>query len=206
MTNKKRIAIFLLVFISVCLVLLISAWYALAPKYNYQLPVTKVATPLKPLKAISAFNVYDTNGNVFTEKSLRGHWTLLFFGYPGCPDICPKTLGLMRDTWDLFQAQSKPLPVRFIFADISRQPVSINDLQQFLHNYRPEFMGITGTSVEMHALSDQLGIYAREQNDTLDHTSALMLIDTQGRLFAVITPPFTPEEIMQDLQVLTNSH
>lgn len=205
MTNKKRIVFFLIIFIAVCLVLLFTAWHALEPKYNYQPPQTKVATALKPIKAISAFKVYDTNGNVFTEKSLRGHWTLLFFGYPGCPDICPKTLGLMRDTWELFQAQNKPAPTRFIFADISRQPVSINDLAQFLHNYRPEFMGITGTSAEMHALSDQLGIYAREQDNTLDHTSALMLIDTQGRLFAVITPPFTAEEIMQDLEVLTSS-
>lgn len=205
MTNKKRSGIFIIIFIAICLVLLYSAWNALAPKYNYQPPQTKIATPLKPVKPISSFKLYDSTGNVFSEKSLRGHWTLLFFGYPGCPDICPRTLGLLRDTWDLFEAQSKSAPVRFIFADISKQPVSINELQQFLHNYRPEFMGITGTSTEIHALSDQLGIYTREQNNALDHTSALMLIDTQGRLFAVLTPPFTAEEIMQDLQTLTSS-
>lgn len=205
MTNKSRIRIFILIFTAICLILLYAAWNALEPKYNYQPPQTKIATPLKPVKPIASFKLYDINGNIFTEKSLRGHWTLLFFGYPGCPDICPRTLGLLRDTWELFQTQNKSAPVRFIFADISKQPVSINELQQFLHNYRPEFMGITGTSAEMHALSDQLGIYAREQNDSLDHTSALMLIDTQGRLSAVLTPPFTSEEIMQDLQVLTSS-
>ena len=58
----------------------------------------------------------------------------------------------------------------------------------------------------MQYLYDQLGIYASEQDDgVIDHTSALMLIDPQGRLTAIFTPPFTAQELADDLNSITNS-
>src|SRR4051812_8328333 len=38
------------------------------------------------------FRLVDQNGQVRTEADLKGHPTLLFFGFTNCPDICPTTL------------------------------------------------------------------------------------------------------------------
>lgn len=42
------------------------------------------------------FELVDTAGRVFDELRLGDKWTLLFFGYTHCPDICPTTLEWRR--------------------------------------------------------------------------------------------------------------
>lgn len=199
----KRSTLFFLIFIISTVVIIFAAAQGLRPKFHYAPPQTVAATALKPSKPLGAFQVTDTSGNIFTEKSLRGYWTLMFFGYTRCPDICPKTLGIIRDSWNQFAANREAPPVRFVFADISKQPTPYQDLKLFLHNYNPVFIGLTADQYNMQQLSDQLGIYAQQTDGKLDHTAALMLIDPQGRLTAVFTPPFTATELAQDLKSLT---
>lgn len=203
MNMHKSTRLFLLYFLVICVIVLFSAWKFFAPKFNYKPPMTKIASAVKPTGPLTAFNLQTTNEQAFTEKSLRGHWTLMFFGYTRCPDICPKTLALVRDSWNIFKAAKQPVPVRFVFADISREPVTSSELKMFLQNYAAEFIGINGDLAQLHQLSDQLGIYAQQESDKIDHTAALMLLDPQGRLHAVFTPPFSAEELVHDLQVLT---
>lgn len=184
---------------------LFSAWYFISPKFNQTPPTTMIATSLKPSKPVTPFELTDANGAVFNQKSLRGHWTLLFFGYMGCPDICPKTLGIMRDTWHLYNADS-PAPARFVFVSITPITIQDNKLRDFLGNYHQDFIGVGGTASEVKRLSDQLGIYYQSRADgEHDHTASLMLIDPQGRLTAVFTPPFIAQEIVKDLDALTKS-
>jgi protein SCO1/2 len=187
-----------------CACILLAVWYFMQTKYNKPTPVVENATVMQPRKQLEAFNLFDADGNLFDLNSLRGHWNLVFFGYTTCPDICPQTLGTIRDTWSLYSPPSKP-PVRFIFASIT--PITKGDtvLREFLSNYNPEFIGIGGSDNDIKQLSDQLGIYANQLPDKIDHTAALMLIDPQGRLTAVLTPPFYPAILAHDLNVLTGS-
>lgn len=200
---RKRTAIFIFGFVCIAASIILAIWMKIAPKFNYTPPYTKVATSFKSQTKLTYFHLFDTEGNIFTDKSLRGHWTLLFFGYTKCPDICPVTLGIVRETWDLFAAAQQPTPVRFVFADISSKAITLKELKQFLQNYNQNFLGIYGSAEQMHRLSDQLGIYANQQDQNIDHTASLMLIDPQGNLSAVFTPPFTAPDLMHDLTVLT---
>ena len=46
------------------------------------------------------FALTDQNGIVRTEKDYRGKYTLVFFGYTYCPDVCPTTLAVMSAALD----------------------------------------------------------------------------------------------------------
>lgn len=206
MNKSKRYLIYasllLLAFVSY-----IAIWKLVAHKFKYHPPTTRIASAFKPTNPLKEFNLIDSNGNNFTNKSFRGHWNLLFFGYTRCPDICPRTLAIVRQAWQQFSQTSHAAPARFIFADISSTALPYNDLKMFLNNYDEDFLGLTGPNIDMHKLSDQLGIYAKMQAGSegvmIDHTSALMLIDPQGRLCAVFTPPFSATDLEQDLRILT---
>lgn len=165
-------------------------------------PVMQIATLVKSPTPLKQFNLLATNGHEFTQNSLLGQWSLIFFGYTKCPDICPKTLNIVRNTWGMLNNTKQRPNVQFIFTDISNNPVSIDELKEFLHNYNPEFIGLSGSTEAVHSFSDQLGIYTKSDEDKIDHTAALMLIDPQGRLQAIFTPPFSAQDIVHDLTLL----
>lgn len=178
----------LIIFIVITLLILFCAWQVIMPLYKpapMRLAVASIVKPATPLQA----------------KFLRGHWTLVFFGYMDCPKICPSMLNLVRDAWNTYQDASPP--ARFVFANIT--PSDPQALQNFLHNYHAEFRGIGNDDPEMQHLYEKLSIYsATDQDGTINHTAALMLIDPQARLRAVFSPPFTAEELMADLNTIIN--
>ncbi len=200
---RKRTGLFLFGFVCISIAIILAVWMAIKPKFEYVPPHTRVATAFKSQQKLEYFHLYDTEGNIFTDKSLRGYWTLLFFGYTKCPDICPSTLNIIRETWNIFAAKGQSAPVRFVFADISSKDATLSELKSFLKNYNQNFLGLHGSDEQMHRLSDQLGIYANQQPQGIDHTASLMLIDPQGQLCAVFTPPFDADDLAHDLTILT---
>lgn len=186
MTVVKRF----ILFVTIGLILFAAAWYFITPRF--------IQAP-NNTKALSDFSLIDTNNKVFDKQALRGHWTLLFFGYPQCPDICPKTLDTMRDAWKIYEAQSRSIPVKFVFVNIDFTNASSNTVKAFINNYHQDFLGVTGSAAEITKLSGQLGIFSYQQNGKIDHTTALMLINPQAKLVAVFSQPFTAQDIVKDL-------
>ena len=50
------------------------------------------AMVLPQSRALPQFSLLDQNGTEFNTESLRDQWSVLFFGFTHCPDICPATL------------------------------------------------------------------------------------------------------------------
>jgi len=73
----------------------------------------------------------------------------------------------------------------------------------FLANFHEKFIGVTGSNAEIKKLQSQLNVFAEKNADgNITHTAALMLIDPQMRLHAIFTPPFKPQDIAMDLDLL----
>src|SRR5437870_1624788 len=72
------------------------------------------ATVLKTGSPLNGFSLIDTENKTFNLQSLKGHWTLLFFGYAQCKDICPKNLSIITELFRNFPSQNFVKP-RFIF-------------------------------------------------------------------------------------------
>src|SRR5579872_3596971 len=52
------------------------------------------ATPGAPAAVAigGPFSLTDQDGQTVTEQALKGHPSLIFFGFTHCPDVCPTTL------------------------------------------------------------------------------------------------------------------
>ena len=51
-------------------------------------------------REIKSFQLTDQLGESFTNESLKGQWSWVFFGYTSCPDVCPTTLQEMNFIYD----------------------------------------------------------------------------------------------------------
>lgn len=118
---------------SLLFVLIISlvAWYGLIPYLTKTqsnttkkqiFPKLSSATLLAPAKPIIDFALIDTEEKPFNVASLKGKWTLMFFGYAQCPDICPMTLAIVSELWRSFPEQKPHPDAQLIF--VSLDPAS----------------------------------------------------------------------------------
>src|SRR4051812_30793859 len=66
-------------------------------------------TLLMPARPLSDFHLLTQDQAPFTRATLANHWTLLFFGFTSCPDVCPTTLAfisqLQKSLSDLPQSE-----------------------------------------------------------------------------------------------------
>jgi protein SCO1 len=170
---------------------------------------TKAATVLSEPLAIPAFNLSEHHGNPFTEKSLQGQWTFLFFGYTYCPDICPSTLILLNQV-DKLLSEKKILPhPKFIFISIDPDRDTLKQLGDYVTYFNQAFLGITGDKTELEKLTRPLGIaYARDpktassENYIINHSASILLVEPEGQLRALISPPHDAEEIAKDYKTI----
>lgn len=54
------------------------------------------------------FNLTTHKDEPFTEKDLLGKWSLIYFGFTNCPDICPEELDKMSEAVDKLGAFFQP--------------------------------------------------------------------------------------------------
>jgi protein SCO1/2 len=159
-------------------------------------------------KPVAAFALRDQDGQPFTAERLQGHWSLLFMGYTSCPDICPYTLANLAAVLAALSTHtpSAPLPkVVFLAVDPARdQPL----LKDYLDNFDPGFIGITGSPDAIQILIDGVDGYVhrdapdKDGNYAVAHTAAVSVIDPEGRIVARLLPPFQPVDTADRLAAL----
>src|SRR5690242_10096976 len=93
------------------------------------------------------FTLVDQSCKPYTDKDLRGHWTLLYFGYTHCPDVCPLTLELMADTLDKLGAKRAHVTPVFVTLDPDRDRPAV--LKQYVAAFGKDFVGLTGSAAQV---------------------------------------------------------
>jgi len=167
-------------------------------------PILSVTTLLSSPQKISPFALTDMHGKPFTPKALKNYWSFLFFGYSACPDICPSTLGALTQIAQHLQG----IPaVQYIFISIDADTDTPQHLKNFLsqtptHNVK--LMGVTGKKMEVHRLAQTAGVAIESEDNTASknvaHGGALLLVNPQGEIAAVITNTDKPHAIAHDFK------
>lgn len=164
---------------------------------------TSLALPTD-FRTIQEFELRDVNNQPLTHEVFNDTWSLVFFGFTHCPDVCPTTLQVMKDVVAKLDAQQQPVPqIVFVSVDPVRDTADI--MKQYIAYFNEDFIGITGDVNKLHDLTRSLGIVASfTANDTdpenygVDHTASLLLVDPQRRVRAKVTPPHEAGKIIAD--------
>ena len=165
-------------------------------------------TILSPARKVAVPALVKGDGGVFTLGDLTGHWSLLFFGYTHCPDICPTTMGVVAQARKVAIANNHLFPqVYFVSVDPERDNVEM--LSEYVQYFDTDFIAVTGDEQLIKAFTLQMSVvYMKmpaEDNAgdyIIDHSSALLLINPEGKLVAFFNPPHDPKTILKDIKTV----
>lgn len=158
---------------------------------------------LKQARQIAVPELIKHDGRPFTNDDLNGQWTLMFFGYTHCPDVCPMTMNVLAEAKK--KATGDFPKVVMVSVDPQRDSAAL--LADYVHYFDPEFIGVTGDEKMIQALTLQMSVMymkmpgtSGDENDYLvDHSSSVMLINPQGQLAAFLGAPHTPSSILDSV-------
>jgi protein SCO1/2 len=169
-------------------------------------PVTLATGTYLPARALPDFSLIDQAGREFTRAGLAGRWSLLFFGYTNCPDLCPATLTTLAAMEKAMRAAGDPVRPQVVFVSVDARRDTPQQLARYVPNFDPQFIGLTAatqTGIEAMAAGMGVAVSIRPQEGgaySVDHTGAIFVIDPVGRLRAILTGPFGVDALRTDFQ------
>lgn len=158
-------------------------------------------TWLPGAKPLAPFALSDATGQPFSDQSLKGRHSVVFFGFTHCPDICPNTLALVSSV-----AAKAPLPgLQNVFVTVDPERDDATTLQRYADAFGNRFIAVRGEQAALQPLMTSLTAVAAkvptpDGGYTVDHSAHLYYIDPQGRLAAVFTPPLDAAGLEADLR------
>ncbi len=136
-------------------------------------------------RALPAFELADHRGEPFTDDSLEGQWTLVFFGFTYCPDICPTTMAFLAR----FMGELEGLPeyddTRVVMVSVDPARDTPQRLAEYVPYFDPGFTGVTGEFLDIHRFATALNTPFRkvpgdDENYLVDHSANVVLINPRG--------------------------
>jgi protein SCO1/2 len=168
------------------------------------------ATLLDPPRPLPAFALTDHTGASFDPFRLKNHWSLLFFGFTHCPDVCPTTLGMLAQTEKILGDLPVEQRPQIVLISVDPQRDTPQQLASYLRFFSPSFTGVTGTQDAIDKFTQALGVpvaisEVANGGYTVDHSAAIFLIDPNGAMRALFSTPHSPAIIAADYRRIVDS-
>jgi len=154
-------------------------------------------------RPIGDFSLVDQQGNKVGHDSLVGQWSLVYFGFSFCPDVCPTTLATLKQVRERMKQ-----PPRVIMVTVDPERDTPQQLAQYLGLFDPSFIGFTGDFDAIVGLATQLNVAFGKVpgptpgSYTVDHSAVVVVVDPSGQYAGFIKPPLAAENIVTIMQSL----
>lgn len=170
----------------------------------YEQPVT-----LQP------FSLQDHRGEEFSQADLVGGWTLIFFGFTSCPDICPLTLTELNQFYQALPADSHGSDTRVVMVSVDPERDTTQKLAEYMSSFHPDFLGVNGEYADVASLARQLFIAhtpppsqatgqdahsghtagQTAEDYLIDHSGNILIINPEGRYYGFFEPAIQDREL-----------
>jgi len=176
------------------------------------------ANPMGNLQAIAlyqdegddlpAFAWPDTRGRIFDNSRLEGKWTLLYFGYTNCPDICPTALSKVSAALRQIGPGIDLSRLQVVFITIDPDRDDMATMKSYVRYFHPSLLGARDEIERIRPLTDALGIrhYIAKSPDgslyNVAHSGDIAVIAPNGKHIGMIQTPMDSKAIAHDLSQL----
>ncbi len=181
------------------------------------------AGELRDFEVDSRIELTDQNGRPFSLAALDNKTVLLYFGFTHCPDFCPATLSKLKKVYRILGNRSRHLQTILITVDPARDTPA--KLKSYVEYFDIDALGLSGTPEEIAEVAGRFGAHYERQSlngeaaapaipeappsasdpdapYTVDHSTGLYLIDSEGRVRHVFKHGDSPQLIAETLQLI----
>lgn len=154
-------------------------------------------------RSLPALTLTNQDGQPVAVDQLKGDWTLLFFGYTFCPDICPATLAQLRQLQGQLPEETLArLKVVMVSVDPHRD--TPEQLSKYLNYFDAGFKGLTGEETTLQKFANSVSIPyipadTSKENYTVDHSGNLVIIGPDGTQRGFIRAPINNAKLAAQL-------
>ena len=161
------------------------------------------------------FELINNLGQKITNESFNDYYRLVFFGFTNCPDFCPNTLNNIGIVINQIDKKNQLVPI-FITVDPERD--TIIKLNEYLTNFHPKIIGLTGTNEQIKSIKTKYKIYSKKVMDikknkdsnnhhdghnhggySVDHTTIIYLMDKKGDYITHFNPDTTNSDMVKKI-------
>lgn len=159
-------------------------------------------------RAIPVFALEQSDGTPLTPEELAGHWTVVFLGFTHCPDVCPTTLTELAQSQAAWETLPEAVRPRVLFVSVDPERDTPAKTGEYAAYFNPATLAATAPEPALGQFAAGLGLVYMKVATTdgdysMDHSSALVVLDPQGRQAGLIRPPLVPADIAADLAKLS---
>lgn len=152
-----------------------------------------------------SFSLVDHHNKPFTDKDLLGKYSLIYFGFTYCPDICPTSLLIITNALNELGNKADQITPVLISVDPERDTPEV--LADYVANFHPSLIGLTGTPEQVKKAAQAYKVYYQkvEQPDSeidylVDHSGYIFLMNPQGEYVTHYTHDISVEELVASLR------
>jgi len=156
-------------------------------------------------KDLGEVSFVDHNSESFGLSNLQGKWSILFFGFTNCPDICPSTMQTLKLVKQRVELEDAWQHYQVVMVSVDPERDSVERLKNYVPFFDPEFIGVRAEVEHTAAFAKNLGIlfFKREPASNggydVDHGASLILVNPDGKYAGVISAPHKVDQISADL-------
>ena len=150
-------------------------------------------------------NLTDQDGRARSLADFKGKVVVVFFGYTQCPDVCPMTMLRLTEALELLGHDGDAIQPVFITIDPLRDTPDV--IADYIANFDPRFIGLTGTRQQINAVERAFAVYAKAAegadknvNYLIDHTALTYLMGPDGTLRTFIAQTLSPAEMAEKIR------
>ena len=163
---------------------------------------------VRPME-IDNFELIDQNNEAFNKKSLEGGWTVLFFGYTNCPDVCPTTIYKLAEIKNGIKEDLPSANFNTVLVTLDPDRDSAERLDEYIGYFDETMLGVTGTYENIQSFTSSLSVFYQRINKEecydFNHTASIFVFDKDGSLFATMSPANTVGELESDFFTILNN-
>ena len=139
------------------------------------------------------FVLTNHRGQDFTDQSVEGDWTLLFFGFTYCPDVCPTTMSFLAELKGSLEG-TEAGSTRVVMVSVDPARDTVEQLSTYVPYFHPEFLGVTGEFPDILSFARRFNAPFRKVTTAdgdyqMDHSANVVLINPKGDFHGFFRAP-----------------